>query len=135
MSATDASARQRAADLVIAAAREHMRARVAEGGLRSIEVPEWPAADGSGPTVIYYRPVMTMQQRHRIDAKISDGRIPTIVEGLLVRALDAEGRPLFADADRHALMLHMDSDVLMRIASEIVTGSVMEPTLEAIEEN
>jgi hypothetical protein len=129
----DLASRQRAGDLVIAAAREHYRARVSAEGLRRIEVAEWEA-DGR-PLVIYFRPVLTMYQRHRIDSKIGEGRIPTIVEGLIVRALDSEGRALFAEADRHALMNHADADVLMKIAEEIVAGSVAEPSAEALEEN
>jgi hypothetical protein len=129
----DTSAHRRAADAVISAAREHYRARVQDGGLRRIEVPEWE--QGGAPTVIYFRPVMTMWQRHRVDSKISEGRIPTIVEGLLVRALDADGRAMFHEADRHALMNHVDSDVLMSIAQRMVADSVAEPPLDDLEEN
>jgi hypothetical protein len=129
----DTSAHRRAADAVISAAREHYRARVHDGGLHRIEVPEWE--QGGAPTVIYFRPVMTMWQRHRVDSKIGEGRIPTIVEGLLVRALDAEGQAMFGQADRHALMNHVDSDVLMSIAQRMVADSVAEPPLDDLEEN
>jgi hypothetical protein len=96
-------------------------------------VPEW-SVDGQ-PVRLYYRPVMTMHQRYRMDSKVDEGRIPTIVEGLIVRALDEQGRPLFAEADRHALMNHMDADVLMIIASKMATGSAQEPSPEDIEGN
>jgi hypothetical protein len=120
----------RAGVAVLGAAAAHWRARIGEE-LRSIEVPEWEL-DGE-PVRVYWRPVLNMREREQIDRKLDAGRIAYLVESLLVRARDAEGRPLWRELDRERLMREADSDVVLRVV-EAMAGEPA-PTLEAAEKN
>lgn len=77
-------------------------------------VPEW------GIT-IYSTPV-TIAERAKIYSGVKDGDEHTpLVNVLLVKAKDADGKPLFALEDKAALFQHADGAVLIRVAASILS--------------
>lgn len=83
---------------------------------RKIIVPEW------GDLEIYATP-MTLADRSQIYRGVDsdDGHTP-LVRVLIIKARDAEGRPLFSIADQPKLMNRADPVVVVRVANEILNG-------------
>jgi len=97
--------------------------------LVSIPVPEWS-------TTVWYWPAMTLAERREIFllAK-SDGDntvldLEAIAVTLIVRARDAEGKRLFAKAERFELLNDYDPGVLARIVGEMTSAEMDSETAE-----
>lgn len=87
-------------------------------GVRTIEVPEWPDADGR-PLVIYCRP-MTMADKQKIaNAAGRDGHVAMLAHTLLIKAEDSQGNKLFTIEHKHDLMNRADPEVVARIVIEM----------------
>lgn len=85
-------------------------------GTRKIEVPEWGLD-------IYTSPV-TLAERTRIYAGTKgDNDYDLLVRILITKARDAEGKPMFTLADKATLLQRADSNVLIRVAAEIMSGA------------
>lgn len=111
---------------VMERARAHFREQMT--AVNSVEVPEW--GDSSGPLRIYYRP-MSLKERDQIFRFVSKDSLESLVETLIVRARDEDGKKIFRPADRNELMREVDPDVIGRIVAEM--GD--EPTVEDAEKN
>jgi hypothetical protein len=97
-------------------AKTHYKSQMSADLRGPIRVEEWDAE-------IYYRPTMSMAQQSSIlelhqQKKIGEATIML----LIIRALDADGKPLFNKADKAELMRSVDSDVVARVVSEITDG-------------
>lgn len=104
---------------VLEQAKQHFAARLEEG-LRRIDVPEWGCS-------IWFRPVMTMRQKAAISRAMDapeGGVAACVLEALVQRALDAEGKVLFRAADRFELMRNVDADVIDRVVTEMSRGTI-----------
>ena len=102
---------------ILESAKSHFRERLS-GGLSSIEVPEW-AVDGK-PSAIYYKPSLNFLQQEKILALSDQGKkAEAIVEALIQRALDAEGKPIFRSVNRQELMRQVDPEVISRVVGEM----------------
>lgn len=85
-------------------------------GTRKIVVPEWNLE-------IFTSPV-TLAERSRIYAdNRGDNDYGTLVKILITKARDADGKPLFTLADKATLLQRADSNVLIRVAAEIMSGA------------
>lgn len=85
-------------------------------GTRKIEVPEWGLD-------IYTSPV-TIAERTRIySGTKGDNDYELLVRILIAKARDAEGKPLFTLADKATLLQRADSNVLIRVAADIMSGA------------
>lgn len=83
------------------------------GGLNSVEVPEWD-------TTIYYKRTWSLKQQEPVNRLNSQGKATeAVVETLIIRALDEDGRPVFKRADKTELMNKVDPDVIARIVIEM----------------
>ena len=102
---------------ILESAKGHFRKKLG-GGLKSIEVPEW-SVDGK-PSVIYYKPSLNFLQQEKILA-LSDQnkKAEAIVEALIQRALDEDGKPIFRSVNRQELMRQVDPDVISRVVGEM----------------
>ena len=95
-------------------------------GTRKIEVPEWNLE-------IFTSPV-TLAERTRIYAGTKgDNDYELLVRILITKARDAEGKPLFTLADKATLLQRADSNVLIRVAAEIMSGASTSPAPDADE--
>jgi hypothetical protein len=108
---------------------EQMKRHFAAFGTQSIEVPEW-GEDGK-PLVIYYTP-MTLAEKQRLDYALErEGRVGRLADALIMKALDAQGKPLYTVADKKALREEVDPDVLARVVVRMMTT----PSIEDMEKN
>ena len=98
---------------VLEAAKAHFKDILAQGLKGPIRVPEWDAD-------IWYKPATTFQQESKIVELTSQGKtVEALVEALIMRALDAEGKPVFTRADKPELMRAVDPQVIMRVMGEM----------------
>jgi hypothetical protein len=97
---------------VLENAKEHFKGRLT-GELRKMSVPEWK-------TDIYYKPSYSFAAEAKIIELQQQGKtVDALVESILVKALDPEGKPMFTKFDRNALMHEVDPSILIRIATEL----------------
>ncbi len=82
---------------------------------KTIIVPEWADLQ------IHSTPV-TIAERGRIYAGDTKDEHELVCRIILVKAKDKDGKPLFTLADMPALLHHADPSVLVRVASEIMSG-------------
>ena len=91
----------------------HFRNILSQGLQGPIAVPEWQ-------TEVWYKPATTFAQEAKIVELTSQGKtVEALVEGLIMRALDRDGKPLFAKADKTQLMREVDPNVIMRVVTEM----------------
>jgi hypothetical protein len=93
---------------VLAEAKKHWRSQLAEP-MASVEVPEWS-------TTLFFKP-SNLAQRDRIYKHINEGKLEALVETIIQRALDADGKRVFNEACRKDLMTKTDPDVIGRIVT------------------
>ncbi len=104
---------------VLDSAKRHFQTRRDLKG--PILVPEW-GGDETTPVEIYYQ-IPNMQTRSEMVRALNEGGLEGVVTILLLMALDAEGKHMFAKAHRAELMRSVDPEVIQRITSEMdVTG-------------
>lgn len=110
----------------IDAAKRHFSAL----GRHRIEVPEWPADDGT-PLVIHAAP-MTLADKQKV-ARVGEreGHVAMLASVLILKAEDADGKKLFTLDDKHALINVVDSEVI----SGIVKKMMETPSVEDQEKN
>jgi len=95
--------------------------------LKKITVPEWQ-------TDIYYRQTHTFATESKIIELQQAGKtVEALVESIIAKSLDPEGKPMFNKFDKFTLMNEVDPKVLLRIAA--VLNSTEESTLEEIKKN
>jgi hypothetical protein len=93
-------------------ATEHYKAQLS-GDMRKIEVPEWEST-------IYFKPITSLADEQKVVKLHSEGKIiEGMIESLIQKACDADGKKLFKSADRVTMMHEVDPEVLMRIAGQI----------------
>ena len=91
---------------VLAKAAEHFKGRV-DNEVQSIEVPEWE-------TTIHFRPI-SLKSQDCIYRLSRENDLTALAETLIVRALDADGKPMFKKTDRVRLMREVDPAIINRI--------------------
>jgi|TARA_R110000822_G_scaffold115401_10_gene247187 hypothetical protein len=80
---------------------------------RSLHVPEW--------NVTVYSTPVTIGERNRIyKGNKGDNDFDTIINILIVKALDEAGKALFTIADRPALLNKADSSLVAKLAAHIM---------------
>ena len=85
----------------------------------TIEVPEWKDEAGN-PSVIYWNPI-TLSEKNKLFRKSDNLNDVSILADILVmKSLDKDGNKLFTLEDKLGLMHKVDSDVLSRIATQMV---------------
>ena len=85
-------------------------------GLKSIEVPEWE-------TTIYFKPATPFAVEQKIIALHAKGElVEALVETLLAKALDEDGKRVFKPADKPVLMNEVDPNIIIRIATVMNGG-------------
>lgn len=76
-------------------------------------------------TDIYYRTTYAFRDEAKIVELASKGMVvEALVETVLVKARDAEGKRLFQDADRAKLMNEADPNVIIKVATAINNAKI-----------
>ena len=88
----------------------HFKAKVS-GELQKLTVEEWQ-------TDIYYKNAYSFAVESKIIALQQENKVvEALVESILLKSLDPDGKTLFNSADRNMLMYEADPAVLLRIAT------------------
>ena len=96
------------------------------GGLNKIVVPEWQ-------TDIYYKATYPFAVESRILQLQQNGQtVEALVESLIQKALDPDGKPMFKKKKKNALMNEADPKVLLKVCGELNNAT---SEYEAIEKN
>lgn len=81
--------------------------------MKKVEVPEWE-------TTLYFKPATTFAQEQAVIKLHTEGRqVEALVESLIIRACDADGRRVFKMADKVSLMNEVDPQVILRIVNQM----------------
>lgn len=83
-------------------------------GTKRIEVPEWKL-------VIYSSP-MTLAEKNRVYKKSAASDMDLLVDILIMKASDESGKKLFTIEHKATLLNKADSNVVARVANEIVSS-------------
>ena len=99
-----------------------VREHFASLGTKTIEVPEWKIT-------IYATPV-TLSEKNKLYRKSRDNDMELLVDILILKATDAEGKKLFDIDHKPTLLNKADSNVIARIANSIISTEA--PTVEEL---
>lgn len=93
-------------------AKEHFKGKLS-GSLQKMKVDEWK-------TDIYYKSTYSFAAEAKIIELQQAGKtVEALVESVITKALDPDGKPMFNKFDRNTLMHEVDPSVLIRIATEL----------------
>jgi hypothetical protein len=110
---------------VLENARTHFKGKLS-GELQKISVPEWK-------TDVYFKGAHPFAVESKIIELQQAGKtVEALVESIIMKALDPEGKPLFNKFDKNTLMNEVDPSVLMRVASVLNSAT---SDYEAVEKN
>lgn len=97
---------------VLLNATEHFKSKLS-GGLQKITVPEWK-------TDIYFKPAYPFAVEQKIIQLQQEGKsVEALVETVILKALDPDGKPLFSKFDKNTLMNETDPNVIISICTQI----------------
>ena len=106
-------------------AKEHFKKQL-DNEMQSFEVPEWNAT-------IYYRPVMTFREQSKILELQNQGKTAeALVETIIVKSFDKDGKKLFNNPDRITLMEEADPNVVVKVAAQLNGVNL---SMEQVEKN
>ena len=88
-------------------------------GVQHIEIEEWKDESGN-PSVIYWNPINLSEKNKLFRKSDNHNDVSILADILVMKALDKDGNKLFTLEDKLPLMLKVDSDVLSRVATEMV---------------
>jgi LytS/YehU family sensor histidine kinase len=109
---------------LLAKAKTHWREKLV-APMESVAVSEWD-------TVIFFKPT-TLAQRNTIFRYVNDGSLESLVQTLIIRALDEDGRRLFSNADKKDLMEKVDPDIIVNVINAM--NEERETTIEDARKN
>lgn len=93
-------------------AKAHYKSQLS-GELKSIYIEEWDQT-------IYFKPAVTMAQQSKVIELHNKGKLSeALIETMMVRCLNEEGKRLFAFGDKDALMNQVDPQVIIKICTII----------------
>lgn len=95
--------------------------------LKKYRVEEWDLD-------VHYRMLNSLRTESKIVELAQAGKtVEALVQTIISKALDAEGRPLFTQYDKDTLMNECDPNVVLKL-SKVLSGGDL-PTVEEIEKN
>lgn len=98
------------------------------GELEKITVPEWDMD-------IYCKKTYAFRDEAKVIELQQQGKtVEALVESLIVKALDKEGKKLFHDADRVNLMNEADPSVIIKVAGQINNIGLRRPIDDIVKE-
>jgi hypothetical protein len=98
----------------LAAAKAHFKEVLSQGLCGPIIVKEW------GDTEVYYKPATNFFQESKIVELQAQGKtVDALIQSLILRALDKEGKPLFTQGDKQELMREVDPNIILKIVTEM----------------
>lgn len=112
--------------VVLTNAKKHFGDKAA-GDMKMIHVDEWK-------TDIYFRQINSFALESKVIELTQKGKtVEALVETLILKALNVDGKPIFQKFDKAALMNEVDPAVITRVVTEINSNDLVE--YEAVEKN
>jgi hypothetical protein len=97
---------------VLQNAKEHFTTKLG-GELKKMTVPEWKSD-------IFFKPAYSFAVESKIIQLQQQGKtVEALVESIILKALDPDGKPMFTKFDKNTLMHEVDPQVLIRVATEL----------------
>ena len=113
---------------ILEKATSHFRNQIS-GEMKSVVVPEWD-------TTIYYKTATTLKEEGKILELSQQGKtVEALVEALILRARDADGKRIFNAMDKVALLNEVDPKVIICVVGEMNSISQEELDLGNAEKN
>ena len=108
-------------------AKKHFKDKL-NGELKKLVVPEWK-------TDIYYKDVNSFAVESRVIQLQQQGlTVEALVESIIAKSLNPEGKPFFNKMDKWTLMNETDPAILIRIAGNL-NQSIGEYSIEQVTKN
>jgi hypothetical protein len=112
---------------VLENAKKHFKSKLS-GELKKITVPEWEQD-------IYYKGTYPFAVESKIIELQQQGKtVEALVESVITKALNPEGKPVFTKFDKLSLMNEVDPAVLVRVASAL-NSATSEYEIGEVEKN
>lgn len=108
---------------IIDAARAHFRNQL-NGGLEKYHVEEW------GVDVYFTKTLSFREQSKLIDLNLSGKRSESLLESVIMRCKDENGKPLFTAADKEFLNNEVDPKVILKIVSAFNSADISQGDIE-----
>jgi len=109
-------------------AKTHFKSKLS-GELKKLSVPEWKQD-------IYYKGSYAFAVESKIiELQQQNKTVEALVESIIAKALDPDGKPLFNKFDKSTLMNEVDPAVLIRIATAINGATTEYQTPQVVEKN
>lgn len=109
---------------------DNARAHFASIGLRHKDVPEWGERDAEGKVVkplrVFWYPMTLAEKQKARTLAESEGRVLSLADVLLMKALGEDGKPMFTLDDKHFLRHKVHPDVLADLVIEIMSTPTAE---------
>ena len=113
---------------VLSKATSHFKSKLS-GELQKISVPEWE-------TDVYYKSTYPFVIESKIIELQGQGKtVEALVESVITKALDPEGKPMFSKFDKNTLMNEVDPQVLIRIATAVNNATTDYQNPQVVEKN
>jgi len=113
---------------ILEQAKSHFKNKL-NGELNKMSVPEWEQD-------IYYKKTYSFATESKIiELQSQNKTVEALVESIIAKALDPDGKPLFTKFDRNSLMHEVDPQVLIRIATLLNNATAEYQTQETVEKN
>ena len=104
---------------------DNAKKHFAEQDVKVIEVPEW--GDENKPLKIYSKP-LTLAETSKLYKMSKEDDLTMMAYVLIYKALDENGDKLFDLADKNALLNHVDREILVSVATQIMGQEPIEDT-------
>ena len=99
-------------------ASKHFQEQIENKKLNSYYVKEWDET-------VYFKPCLTWKEQSQIlDLSTSGKTSEALIQTLIIRATDKDGKPLFTKADKVQLENDVDPNVLVNIVAAMNAESV-----------
>jgi len=86
--------------------------------MKTVVVPEWEST-------LYFKSVSTFAEEQKVIQLNNEGKIvEALVESLISKARDADGKRVFKGADKTTIMNEVDPAVIMRIVTEMNSSEI-----------
>jgi len=107
---------------------DNVKAHFDSQEVKILDVVEW--GDESGPLKIYVKP-LTLAESKRLYKMASNSDLEVMVNAIILKALDKDGKQLFTIADKQDFMHKADVGVISTVAADIL-GSLSNEEAEKL---
>jgi hypothetical protein len=106
----------------------HYQTAISDANMHKIHIKEWDMD-------IYFRNTYSFKDESRVVELQSQGKVvEALVESLIIKARDKDGKRIFSDADRITLLNEADPAIITRVCTAISNANLRLPGDDAVKE-